>query len=193
MRKFMSIIIGMLLSLSATAQNDTIGNFIKEGKTLIWQKVYNYNGEDSLKVRNFLFNNPAFRNTSTDNQTQGITYPILKNLCNYDYASRPVFFNNEARIKYIIQIKDNRYRITVISIEPRDIYGNFTFASAAMLDMQDYENAKYLSNMFDGGIWFKKNSELRPATLKVLPILDEVLIKLFKYNYKTTLQIDDNF
>lgn len=195
MRKMSLVLILAILPFISFAQNDTIGNFIQKGTTLIWQKVFNFNPEDSLNVKNFLFNNHTFENeySETFDRVIGVAYPILKDLCNLDYAERPVFFNKETRIKYIIQLKEDRYRITVTSIEPRDIYGNFTFASAALLDMQDYKNARYLSNIFNGGIWFKNNGELRKPALKVLPILDEVLIKLFKYNYQKAIQIDSDF
>lgn len=178
------------VSSSLFAQRDTIGNFIKDGTTLIWQKVYYFDKEKIEDVNNFFKHHPGFYNS----QSGWVSYPILKNFCDVAYGERPVFFNNEARTKFIIQVKEDRYRITVTSIEARDTYGNFTFASSAMLNMQDYENAKYLSNMFDGGVWFKKNGELRPMVYEqILPILDECLIKLFNYEYKDIQVIDDNF
>lgn len=182
MRKFMSIIIGMLLSLSATAQNDTIGNFIIGNNSIIWQKVYNFEVQDIDKVNNYFYKNTMF--SCIDKQ--GITYATLKDYTDVSFGQRPVYFNAPSRIKFFIQIKENRYRVIVQSLEPTDTFVR-TYIN------QSIEQRKYLSNFFEGMPYFKNSGEIKQSFYKTAPLLDETLCKLFKYNYGNTIILDDDF
>lgn len=182
MRKFLMIVPLVLSSLFSFAQQDTIGNFIAQENALIWQKVYHFPEADASAVNNFFFQNSEF----SYNGNVGVIYVCLKDYSKAKYGQRPVYFNTDSRIKFIVQIKDNRYRVTLQSLEPLDTFIQ-NYSTKAI------EDRAYLTNFFEGSPYFKKSGELKQSFSNVAPLLDETFISLFNYTRKKDIGVDDDF
>ena len=182
MKRIVFILILVILPFMSFAQNDTIGNFIRMGNKLIWQKVYHFHEQDSEKVHKYFYQNSHFACTND----MGLAYLTLKDYTDTPYGQRPVYFNTPAKTHFVIQIKENRYRVIVQSLEPTDAFvSNNTSKSV--------EERKYLSNLFEGTAYFKKNGELRQTFITIAPLLDSTLSAVFNYSNNNTIILDDNF
>lgn len=180
MRKFLLIIPLVLSSILANAQ-ENMGGFKLIDNTLIWQEVYSFPETDSASVQRFFYSNSKFK---TDNNVS-TAYIVLRDYVDIPFGQRPVFFNDVSRIKFVVQIKNDRYRVTVQSLEPIDTFiRNNTSRS--------YEDAKYLSNFLEH--YVKKNGELKASFYNNAPSTDEALLVLFDYKTNnSTIVLDDDF
>lgn len=176
MKKILILLL-MLISIFATAQDKNLGNF-KITEKIVWQKVYEYPEEDSLHVKNFFFQNHLF-NYKND---VGTTYITLKDYTDAEFGERPVYFNNISRIIFIVQIKNNRYRVTVLSLSPVDSFVGLNL-------IRTPENATFLNNFFD--FYIKKDGQLKSSFTKVASLLDNTLSSIFFY--KNSKPLDDDF
>lgn len=171
----------LLASLMGYAQQDTIYNFLKQSNALIWQKVYHFPKDDANIVDNFFFQNSEF----TYDRNIGIAYPCLKDFSDAKFGERPVFFNDEARIKFIVQLKDDRYRVTIQSFEPVD-----TFIRGYL--NKDRKDRKYLDNFLE--YYIKGNGSIRTSFFKIAQMFDEALSLYFDYTTNTAAStLDDDF
>lgn len=179
MRKLLLIIPLALVSFIAFAQ-DGLENYKIEGKTIAWQKVYNFPVEDSTKVLNFFYNNVAF----TYEENIGICYYRLGYEGSLKPMQMPLLLKEYSRVKFIVQIKEGRYRITVQSLEPAD---TFVRTNAG----KDVRDKVYMSNFFID-TYFKKDGSLKQTFYSVAPYLNEALENIFFYN-RNTNALDDDF
>lgn len=179
MKKFLFMISLLLVSFLTFAQ-DGLENYKIEGKIIVWQKVYEFPLEDSSKVSNFFYNNTNFH--YEDNI--GICYYRLGYESSLKPIQMPLVLKEYARVKFIVQIKKGRYRVTVQSFEPAD-----TFAQSNM--GKEVREKTYLSNFFID-TYFKKDGTLRQTFYSVAPYLNEALENVFYYNRNTNV-LDDDF
>lgn len=108
MNKFILI---LFISLQAFAQNE----FKLENNTLLWQHVIN----DSISIENIdlQLKNQGFKTYIENNLLnfeKTYTLPDLKNH-GYNWGSFPTYLNNGVYFGFI-QLKNNKYRITINSI-----------------------------------------------------------------------------
>lgn len=180
MRRFLFTIPLILVSFMALAQNE-LENFKIEERTIVWQKVYDYPVEDSVKVVNFFFSNASF---SYEDKI-GVCYYKL----GYETKLKPMqmslLLREYSRLKFIVQIKPEKYRVTVLSFEPEDSFIKTNVG-------KDYKDKVYLSNFFEDK-FFKKDGSLQKSFYNNAPYIDEALIKIFNYHNGTTSVLDDDF
>ena len=169
----------VLVSFIAFAQNG-LENFKIEDGTIIWQKVYTFPEADTSMVKAFFYQNANF--TKEGNILKA--YPLLKDYTNVGHGQRPIYFNEVSRIRFVVQIKENRYRITLQSLEPIDTFirGNTSL---------NHDNAKYLSNFLT--TYIKSNGEIKNSFYRTATLLEESLSALFDYSRSATKLLDDDF
>lgn len=180
MRNFILTVIFTIVANLCFAQENIIGSFILQNNTLIWQKVYTFPEADSSAVKAFFFQNSNFVQEGSILKS----YPLLKDHTVAKYSQRPVYFNDPSRLKFIVQIKENRYRVTLQSLEPIDTFikGNVE---------RGVENAKYLSNFLQS--YLKSNGDVKNSFYNSAAVLEEALSSLFDYKEATTVLLDDDF
>lgn len=179
MKRLLCIIICFCCFIDLQAQEERYGNFIKNDNALIWQKIYNFLPEEKEAVNSFFYQNSFF----TYSGNIGTAYVLLKDYTSLNYANRPIFFNDDAKVKFIVQIKENRYRVTVQSFEPLDrfVYWNINLPK---------EEKKYLSNFFE--FYVKKNGKIRNNFFLFNNDWDMCFIKIFDYKTYSPI-LDDDF
>lgn len=180
MKKFF-MIIPLVLSSFLTNAQEYMGGFKLTDKTLIWQEVYEFPEADSSIVKNFFYQNSLFQMIGN----MGKAYITLKNYTDVGFGQRPVYFNNDCRFTFVTQIKNNRYRVTIQSIEPIDSFVRYNRE-------RNEDNAKYLGNIFE--TYINKKGELKNTFYQSAALLDDVLFVLFNYkNSSTAVLLDDDF
>lgn len=180
MRKFLLMIPLVLVSFAAFAQAE-LNNFKIQDKTIVWQKVFEFPVEDSVKVANFFYNNANF--SYEDNM--GVCYYRLGYETSIKPAQLHLLLKSYSRVKFVVQIKDSRYRVTVQSVESEDIFIR-TNAGKALKDKV------YLPNSLSES-YFKKDGSLRQSFFSLAPQLNEALENVFYYNKGAISVLDDDF
>lgn len=178
MRKLFLALVLIFIVGSISAQEQLGENFIKKDNTIIWQKVYEYPESDSILVKNHFYKNNKF----AYNGEIGSVYPTLKEYSSFEFSQRPSYFNDRSKICFIVQIKKNRYRVTVQTIDPLDtfIQGNRSKSN---------EDAKYLNDFLAS--YIKRNGDIKTVFLNSYHAINEALSNLFEY--KSKLVLDDDF
>lgn len=180
MRKYLFMIPLMLVSFIAFAQ-DGLENFKIEGRTIVWQKVYEFPLEDSAKVANFFYSNASF----IYNDNVGVCYYELGYKTNLKPMQMSLLLREYSRLKFVVQIKEDKYRVTVLSLEPVDSFVKTNLG-------KDYKDKVYMSNFFEDK-FFKKDGSLQKSFYANAPYINEALIKIFNYYNGTTSVLDDDF
>lgn len=175
------MIIPLVLSSFLTNAQEYMGGFKLIDNTLVWQEVYEFSEADSSVVKNFFYQNSKFKMSGN----MGKAYITLKDYTDIGYSQRPIYFNADCRFTFVVQIKHNRYRVTIQSIEPIDSFVRYNRE-------RNEDNAKYLSNILE--TYVNKKGELKNSFYQTAAILDDALFILFNYrNSSTALLLNDDF
>lgn len=156
MRKLILSALLILLYTAVRAQNETtlIHNFMLSNGDIYWQKVYT--DIDSITVANY-FNNPPFEQK---NNTDYSTTVTLKNYSNKGYMNRALILNDESTIIFSLQIKGDKYRVTVSDIIWRSVATIYGISTASTNDLKSYAyNKKGKLKFKEGGIIEKQLDE----------------------------------
>lgn len=109
---------------------------IDDGK-VYWQRVFNFPTEDTAKVTLFFNDERLFGRIGDQYYTQA----IFASYNNLDSMQEPMIFQSTAEVYFYVQIKDNRYRVTIVDIIWKGNVGTsgmFHITQEATLTMQDF-------------------------------------------------------
>lgn len=148
MRKLIFTAMLVLLSIMMQAQNEMlqVHNFVLTEGNVYWQKVYT--DVDSSAVSAY-FNNSFFEKKGSDNYQCVVT---LKNYSDKGYMNRAFILNDESTIYFTVQLKEDKYRVTVTDIIWKSINTIYGISTASTSDLKSYAyNKKGKIKFKEGG------------------------------------------
>lgn len=155
MRKLIFTAVFALLSIFyCYAQDTQVYNFNLKDGNVYWQTVYT--DIDSAAVVEY-FNNSMFESKNDNTYQCTLT---LKNYSDKGYMNRAFILNDESTIYFTVQIKNDRYRVTVTDIIWRSVTTVYGVSSASTSDLKSYAyNKKGKVKFKEGGIIEKQLNE----------------------------------
>lgn len=121
-------------------------NFKIENGKIYWQKVFSFPLQDSLRVSEFFSKSRYF--TNKGNQLKAEV--ILAQFNDLSTMKEPGIFQSTAEIYFYLQIKENKYRVTVIDIAWKGEVNSGLFSQETSLTMQDMKDPVYSNGLKPG-------------------------------------------
>ena len=121
-------------------------NFKIENGKIYWQKVFTFAPHDSLDVATFFNKSRYF----SDKGNQYKSEVILAQFNDLPTMKEPGVFQSTAEIYFYLQIKGNKYRITVTDITWRGEVNAGLFSQETSLTMQDMKDTAYSNGLKPG-------------------------------------------
>lgn len=108
-------------------------NFIKTDGKVYWQKTFYFKTEDADNVFKFFNESPIFKKAGNQFSANIV-------FAQYTEETPPMIFNSTSEVVFMVQFKDNRYRVTVSNITWKGTSGTiglFSMMQENTLSMQD--------------------------------------------------------